>query len=146
MKHILQLGRPATSYLRCIEQTKQCHSPILRCAPGARTFHTSPQRREEQGKESRSFRGQLYESTADRLKREREEQTQYIKASGQRRREPRTLALSLGKYFQREEMIPADRHSHSVCGRCCILARHQGRESTRRHVHHSFVSSASSSA
>ncbi|KAK7897867.1 D-lactate ferricytochrome c oxidoreductase [Exophiala xenobiotica] len=95
MKHILRLGRPANSYLRYIEPTKQCYSPILRCAPSARTFHNSPQRSEDPGKENRSFRGQLYESTADRLKREREEQTQYIKASGQRRREPRMVALSL---------------------------------------------------
>ncbi|KIW43773.1 glycolate oxidase, subunit GlcD [Exophiala oligosperma] len=95
MKSMLRLGRPATSVLRCIETQSQCRTSILQSVPAVRSFHSSTRTFDKQEEASRSFRGQLYESTSDRLKRERQEQAQYIKASSERKGEPRTLALSV---------------------------------------------------
>ena len=101
MKQTLRLGRTAASFVRSIEHTKLSQSPALR-AISARTFHSTGCRFEEKRKEeptgSASFRGQLYESTSDRLKRERESEARYIQAQRQRKAEPRTLALSVGVY------------------------------------------------
>ncbi|KAI1619607.1 D-lactate dehydrogenase [Exophiala viscosa] len=98
MRHTLRLGRSAASFVRSIERTKPSQSPILR-AISARTFHSTRPKSEEKGREepkgSASFRGQLYESTSDRLKRERDSEARYIQAQRQRKGEPRTLALSV---------------------------------------------------
>lgn len=100
MKQNLRLGRSAASLIRSIERSKP--SPILQAVP-VRTFHCTGLKYEEKGKDepkgSASFRGQLYESTSDRLKREREAEARYIKAQRERGREPRTLALSAGVYL-----------------------------------------------
>ena len=58
-----------------------------------RSFHQTPRRREDQD-EKRSFRGQLYESTAQRLERERLEDEKYIKIRAARQGNgPQTAAL-----------------------------------------------------
>lgn len=102
MKHLIRrLGRPATPSLRA------SRSPLLqRLCDGSRSFHSSQAQLEEKttskksegkDKENLSFRGQLYESTAQRLQRERASEAQYIQAARARGREPRTLALSAGQ-------------------------------------------------
>ncbi|EXJ83697.1 D-lactate dehydrogenase (cytochrome) [Capronia coronata CBS 617.96] len=102
MKPILQGCRPATSFVRGLEcqSRSQSRASLLQQAYAARKFHNSTRRWQEKSKdtekESISFRGQLYESTADRLKRERASEARYIQATRVRRAaEGRTLALSV---------------------------------------------------
>ncbi|KEF56714.1 D-lactate dehydrogenase (cytochrome) [Exophiala aquamarina CBS 119918] len=92
MKQVLRLRPAASNILRGLEK----HQPQQLC--GVRSFYNSTPRlqgkEEEEGKPS--FRGQLYESTADRLARERADQARYIKESDARKpNEGRTLATSL---------------------------------------------------
>ncbi|KIY02416.1 uncharacterized protein Z520_02554 [Fonsecaea multimorphosa CBS 102226] len=95
MKSIARLSRPVGSLLRCAERERSCFAPWA-----ARSFHNSHTKLEEQSKgdakENLSFRGQLYQSTADRLKRERASEEQYIKAASSRGGGAggRTLSLS----------------------------------------------------
>ncbi|OAP64470.1 glycolate oxidase, subunit GlcD [Fonsecaea erecta] len=82
MKSIVRLSRPVGSLLRCAERGRpSCLAPWA-----TRSFHSSPARLEDKGdaKENLSFRGQLYQSTADRLKRERASEAQYIRAASAR--------------------------------------------------------------
>lgn len=100
MKQILRIRRPAAAFLRCIDRQQPSRLPVLQRVCGARTFHRSSTRQEEKKSDkendSLSFRGQLYESTAERLKRERSSEAQYIQASRGRRGESKTIALSVG--------------------------------------------------
>ncbi|KIW35026.1 glycolate oxidase, subunit GlcD [Cladophialophora immunda] len=96
MKSIARLSRPVGSLLRCAERERSsCFTPWA-----TRSFHSSPTKLEEKGKgdakENLSFRGQLYQSTADRLKRERASEEQYIRAATTRGGGAggRTLSLS----------------------------------------------------
>lgn len=95
MKQVLRL-RPATSnFLRSIEKSQR------RQFCGTRCLHNSPVKPQEQkeAEEKPSFRGQLYESTADRLSRERADQARYIKESDARNpNQGRTLGTSIGKH------------------------------------------------
>ncbi|EXJ87575.1 D-lactate dehydrogenase (cytochrome) [Capronia epimyces CBS 606.96] len=95
MKQMLRCARPATAFIRDLERQQVCT-----CT--ARKFHISTTRWQEKnknsnpGQDSLSFRGQLYESTADRLKRERASEARYIQATRSRRAaEGRTFALSV---------------------------------------------------
>lgn len=102
MKQILRCARPATSAVRGLQPQPQSQSSILQQTFGARKFHNSTTRWQEKSKDSEkdslSFRGQLYESTADRLKRERANEARYIQATRSRRAgEGWTFALSVGK-------------------------------------------------
>lgn len=100
MKQVFRLRLAASNILRSIERSQ----PRQLC--GTRSFHNSSARLQEKGDEGKpSFRGQLYESTADRLQRERADQARYIKESESRKpNEGRTLAISFGKDFR----IPID--------------------------------------
>lgn len=142
---MLRLGRPATSVLRCIETQSQCRTSILQSVPAVRSFHSSTRTFDKQEEASRSFRGQLYESTSDRLKRERQEQAQYIKASSERKGEPRTLALSVGMFAIWTSSIHTDLGSHFVCCRRRILAGFERRKDPRHHLNHTSRSSTTSS-
>ncbi|KAL2419938.1 D-lactate dehydrogenase [cytochrome], mitochondrial [Exophiala dermatitidis] len=104
MKSIGRCTRPAVSVVSSLERLSHPQSPtpslLLRQISGLRTFHNSTTRLQEKNKlpekDSLSFRGQLYESTADRLKRERESEARYIQATRTRRAgEGRSLALSI---------------------------------------------------
>lgn len=103
MKSLLRLARPARSAFRSIDHQKSSHSTPFPQLCAVRSFHGSVTRLEAKSKdgdtENLSFRGQLYQSTAERLKRERSSEEQYIKATNVRRGagESRTLALSFGE-------------------------------------------------
>ncbi|KIW70275.1 glycolate oxidase, subunit GlcD [Phialophora macrospora] len=96
MNSLARLGRPTGSLLRCLER-EGSYRPVV---SATRSFHSSPLRSEEKGKddsqENLSFRGQLYQSTAERLKRERAAEENYIRAQAQRGggAAGRTLGLS----------------------------------------------------
>ena len=61
---------PSASLLRCFRHTLRKNSVASRLL-----FHNSPRRFEEE--EGRSFQGQLYESTARRIKRQREAEARF---------------------------------------------------------------------
>jgi D-lactate dehydrogenase (cytochrome) len=102
MKQLLRLRPAASNILRSIEKTQ----PRQLC--GTRSFCNSSSRLQEKEEEGKpSFRGQLYESTADRLQRERADQARYIKQTDARNpNEGKTLATSFGK----DSYIPIHRH------------------------------------
>ena len=79
MTSLSRFGRAASSLLQCLERKTS-----LRSATSAtRAFHSSPRTSQEKGKDDEgnlSFRGQLYQSTAERLKRERASEADYIRA------------------------------------------------------------------
>lgn len=103
MKSVSRLGRPASSLLRCVEREPSRRLPRWE----TRSFHGSAIKSQEKGKANEkdaekgnlSFQGQLYQSTAERLKREKAAEAIYIKA--QERQGPsapgRTLGLSFSK-------------------------------------------------
>ena len=94
MKSLSRLGRPARSFLRCAPREKSRQLTFSK----TRTFHGSAIRCEEKGKdnaqENLSFRGQLYQSTSERLKRERASENHYVKATPQQGGSGWTLGLS----------------------------------------------------
>ena len=146
MNSLSRLGRPTGSLLRCLE--RQSHGRFI----ATRTFHSSPIRSEEKGKDTSqdnlSFRGQLYQSTAERLKRERASEEKYIKAQAGRGEGSgsRSLTLSFSMCFSVWRTWSANSQSHSRGRRRRLLPWGKRRKATRGLLDHSSFASTSSSA
>src|SRR5262245_1047782 len=138
MKLLQRLGRPTASAVRSFEQQTranlQCHQ--LR---HARLFHHSLRRQEakKQNEDSLSFRGQLYESTSDRLARERATESRYVsqaQAKGQST-SSRSLALSFGKsWLCSKPLSRSNASSNPLRGGCRILGGNECPSTSADHI------------
>lgn len=98
-------ARPSTSG----KQLRQACSPLLR---QRRTFRTTVPFKQEE----RSFKGQLYESTSQRLQRERAEQARFAKERGESKG-GRNAAITFGKLSSIHDV----EHRLMACSRLLLI-------------------------
>ena len=122
----------------------QSWSPRTACG---RSFGSTSRRWEQKGDAKQSFQGQLYESTAQRLHRERADEARYIKAQEENNPKlgQRTLLLSLSKCESRSKLLLFLTSSRPpLCRWSLLLSWLDATQKTAYHFHHASRSGPAS--